>query len=497
MKQRPVPYLTAGLLAGLLSLGACSLAPDYQPPDLDMPQTYQENGDWAQAEPAADTQQGAWWLVFNDPQLNALEDEVTASNQSLKIALAQYQEAHAAASAARAAYFPLVTGTAGGLRQQTSTHVADPRSHQTFNDYLLQADLTYEIDLWGRVRNLVAANEDQAQASAADLAAVDLSLHAELAADYFTLRGDDAQQAILDETVSAYKEAFELTRQRYQGGVAAEADADQAETQYESTKTQAEDLRMKRAQLAHAIAVLTGHAPSSLALPAAPLAAMQAPIPAPGLPSTLLQRRPDIVAAERRTAAANAEIGVARAAWFPAIDLGASVGAESAALSNLITAPSLFWSLGPSATATLFDGGRIDALTDEARAAFDEAAANYRQTVLAAFQDVEDNLAAVRQLDLEGQSQKNASAAADRALARTQDRYKGGIATYLDVVVTQNTALQTRLSLVDIQTRRLIASVQLIKALGGGWQAPAGDSGVVTQFGIVTPAKAGVPFGFL
>jgi NodT family efflux transporter outer membrane factor (OMF) lipoprotein len=459
------------VLAYAINLAACSLAPDYQVPSVSIPAVYKEAGDWLPAQPADGAPRGLWWHVFNDPELNALEEKVTTANQNLKIAFAQYQQAHDTARAARSAYFPLVTGTAQASRQKSSGNLANTPSVRTSNDFLLQGDLSYEVDLWGRVRNLVAANEAEAQASAADLASIDLSLHAELASDYFTLRGDDTQQMILDLTVQDDQADFDLTRDRYRGGVVSELDVNQAETQLETAKTQAEDMRLQRAQLEHAIAILTGAAPADFSLAAHPLDTVQPKPVALNLPSTLLERRPDIAAAERRAAAANAEIGIARAAWFPSLNIGAALGLESASLSNLVSAPSSLWALGPSSALTILDAGRIDALSDEARAAYDQSAASYRETVLEALQDVEDNLAAMRQLEHEQQSQSNASAAAKRALKNAEDLYKGGATTYIDVVVAENATLQAQISLANIQTRYTVAQVQLIKALGGGWQA--------------------------
>jgi NodT family efflux transporter outer membrane factor (OMF) lipoprotein len=456
-------------LAVLLALSACSLAPDYKPPDAPAPAAYKESGAWVEAKPADAVPHGAWWKIFQNPELDALEDQVTAANQNLKIALAQYDQAQATTREARAAYFPVVTGKAGEARERASRNVANKTGVETFNDFAMGADLSYEIDIWGRVRNTVAANADQAQASAADLAGVELSLHASLASTYFALRGADAAQGVLDRTVETDRKALALTRQRYAGGVAAEADVDQAETQLENAKTQATDKRLQRAQLEHALALLTGKAPADFSLPPAPLAAKPPRLDA-SLPSVLLERRPDIAAAERRAAAANAEIGVARAAWFPAFNLTAMLGLESATAVNWLKAPSNFWFFGPSAAMPLFEGGKIAALTDEARAAYDQAVASYRQTVLDAYGEVEDNLAALHKLEQEAETQKAATAATQRALAQAGDRYKGGLTTYLDVAVAQDNELQARLASVAIEVRRLNASVQLVKALGGGWE---------------------------
>jgi len=457
------------LLSSVITLAACDLAPDYHVPETPPPSVYKENlSDWAPAKPAETVERGTWWKIFHDPQLDALEDQVTTANQNLKAALAQYQQARGLAAQVRSAYFPTITGNAGASRQRISNNLANDASVTRYNDFTFGADLTYEIDIWGRVRNLVAANEDQAQASAADLAGVALDLHAELASDYFSLRGDDAAQAVLDKTVIEDQKGYDLTKRRFQGGVSPEADLDQAKTQLENAKTQASDMRLQRAQLEHAIAVLTGQAPADFNLAPAPFAA-QIPALNPGMPSTLLERRPDIAAAEKRVAAANADIGVARAAWFPTISLTGSAGFEAAHTSNLFEAPSQFWSLGPSAVVTLFDAGAIASLNDQARAAYDQSAASYRETVLEAWQDVENNLAAMHHLADEKVTQDSATKAAQRAFVQANNLYIGGATTYLDVVVAQNTQLQAQLNQSNVQARQLVAAVQLARALGGGW----------------------------
>ena len=466
-----------------LLLASCSLAPDYHRPETPAVRTYKETTSvpaegqtaaWSLAKPdTADTPRGTWWQVFNDPVLNDLENKLINANQNLKAAIARYDEARAGTRIARANYFPIITGTADTGRQQASKTVSNARTMSLYNDTLVSADASYELDVWGRVRNAVRSAENRAAASAADLAAVNLSLQAELATDYFMLRGDDTSQKILDETVTAYQKALELTQNRHNGGAATEADVDQAETQLQNAKTLAEDMRLKRAELEHAIAVLTGTMPENFTLSAAAMDEQESQSKVilidPGLPSNLLERRPDIAEAERLVAAANADIGVARAAYFPDFTLTGAVGYESAVMNNLFKSPSLLWSVGPSVSIPLFEGGRIAALSDQARAAYEETAANYRQTVLSAYQEVEDNLAAIRQLDKEHDSQAVATAAAERALTQAKNRYTGGIATYLEVVVAQNTALQAGLSSVDIRTRQLNAQVALIKSLGGGW----------------------------
>lgn len=459
---------TITLVGGLgLSLAACSLAPDYQAPELQTPAAYKELSGWNEAQPADDFDRGVWWAVFHDPELDGLEEQVAKANQTLKVALSQYDQARAAAHIAEASYFPTITGNSSAKRDKVSSTTGNISPNKVYNDYTLGANLSYEIDLWGRVRNTVEANQDQADASAADVMGIKLSLEAELASDYFTLRGDDVIASILDKTVKAYQKAYDLTLRRYNGGVSPEADVDQAETLLENAKTQDADIHLQRAQMEHAIAILIGKSPADFNLPPAPTLVAKLPVLKSGLPSTLLARRPDVAAAERRTAAANAEIGVARAAWFPTFSLTGNFGFEGASSGSWLTAPSEIWSMGPTAAMTLLDFGAIRGLNAEARAAYEGTVANYRQTVLTAFQEVEDNLAALHHLSDEGKSQKQASAAAARALIQANNRYQGGVATYLDVVTSETADLQSKTAEVTIETRRLVASVQLIKALGG------------------------------
>jgi NodT family efflux transporter outer membrane factor (OMF) lipoprotein len=457
------------------ALGGCSLAPHYQRPATPPPaDSYQERGDWKVATPADSTPRGAWWTMFQDEELDHLESRVSAANQSLKAALARLEEARAATRIARAGYFPTLTANASATRQRVSMNAPGyvPGNDPIFNTFTVGGDLSYEIDLFGRVRNTVAGARATEQASSGDAAALDLSVHAELATDYFSLRGLDAQQQLLDHTVADYAKALELTRNLYQGGAAALADVQQAQAQLETARTQAEDTRLKRAQTEHAIAVLVGAVPTGFHLEARPLAPdLALPAVDPGLPSQLLERRPDVAAAERRVAAANAAIGVARAAYFPVFSLAGSAGQASTQSGNWLTAPSRYWSLGPQGVLTVFDAGLHAAQSAAAHASYDEQVANYRSTVLGAYQDVEDNLAALRQLALENVSQAAAVAATQGALEQALYRYKGGVVTYLEVVSTENAALAARLAAVDIETRRISATVLLVRALGGDWQA--------------------------
>ena len=458
-----------------VSVSACSFAPPYRTPDS-APATgaYKESGEWKTAEPADARIRGTWWAVFQDSRLDALEAQVGDANQDLKAAYARLLQARAATRMARADLFPTLSVGSSATRSRTS--VNSPKfpagAAPVGNNFDLEADLSYEIDVWGRVRNAIASARATQQASAADLATLDLAIHAELATDYFTLRSQDTQRQLLDETVSDYTKALKLTQNLYSGGAAALTDVAQAQAQLETARTQASDLQLQRAQSEHAIAVLLGQNPSAFHLDANPLAAAIAPPPIdPGLPSSLLERRPDVAAAERRTAAANAQIGVARAAYFPVFSLGAAAGFDSTSASNWLTAPSRLWSLGPAAGAlTVFDAGRHRAQTAQAKAAYDEQVAEYRRTVLIAYQEVEDNLAALRQLQRESVSEAAAVSATATALQQAQYRYKAGLVTYLEVSAAENTSLQAQLASLTIQVRRMNASVLLVKALGGDWR---------------------------
>ena len=466
--------IIAAAVAG--TLGSCSLAPAYKTPQTaPPPESYREVGDWKEAAPADALGRGPWWGIYEDATLDALEERVTNANQDLKAAFARLQEARAETRIARAGYFPTVTANSGvsRIRPSVNSPTFNPLRPGAYNDLQLDADVSYEFDVWGRVRNTVAAARASQQASAADLAVLDLSTHAELATDYFTLRSDDAQQELLDHTVADYAQAQQLTQNLYNGGAVPLSDLEQARAQLETAKTQAADIRLRRAQTAHAIAVLLGEEASTFHIDPTPLQASVAP-PAidPGLPSALLERRPDVAGAERLVAAANARIGVARAAYFPVFSLAAVAGFESTAASNWISAPSRLWSLGPSGTLTLFDAGLHRAQSAAAHAAYDEQIADYRGTVLIAYQEVEDNLAALRELQNESVSEAAAVAATQSALQQAQYRYQGGLVTYLEVVTEENATLSARLSAADIQARRLNASVLLVKALGGSWQNP-------------------------
>jgi outer membrane protein, multidrug efflux system len=466
----------AVILAVLAALSGCSLAPHYERPAMPTPpDTFKEAQDWKVAAPADTAPRGEWWQVFQEPELDALEAQVTAANQSLKAAFARLEQAKAQTRIERSALFPSLDANAGATRERVSYNSPSytPGKPATGNLFSVGGSLSYEIDLFGRVRNTVANARYSEQASAGDVAGVDLALHAELATDYFTLRGLDVEQLLLDQTVSDYAHALQLTENLYKGGASPISDVQQAQAQLETARTQAEDTRLRREQTEHAIAVLVGREATAFSIAPHPARNM-APLPTvdPGLPSELLERRPDVAAAERRVAAANANIGVARAAFFPVFSLFGTGGYQSVQTSSLLNAPSLYWSLGPQAVVNLFDAGRRRAQSAQAHAFYDENVADYRGAVLTAYQDVEDNLAALRQLQLESISQAAAVTATQGALDQANLRYKGGIVTYLEVVATENAALAARLTGVDIEIRRASATVLLVRALGGDWKKP-------------------------
>ena len=459
----------AGLVAILL--GGCMVGPDYVKPSAPSTPAYKEADGWKVAQPSDHLPRGPWWEIFDDPDLRALEEEVTAANQDLKIAEARLREARAAVRFNRAALFPTISTSFGAssIRESGNRPFLTPGfSGGSSGDFLLSLDMSYEVDLWGRVRRTVTAARNEAQATAADLETARLSLQAELALDYFELRAADAQQQLLDETVKAFEAALRLATNRFRGGAAPASDVAQAQTQLDTTRVQATDIAVQRAQLEHAIAVLIGKAPAAFSLPARPLDNRLPDIPI-GVPSQLLERRPDIAAAERRVAAANEQIGIARAAYYPTVMLNASVGFEGSTFGNFLNAPSLLWAVGTSITQTIFDGGRRRATSDASLAAYDATVAGYRQTTLTAFQQVEDNLAALRILDQEAQEQRRAVESARESLRLFMNRYQGGVDNYLQVINAQTATLANQRNEIDILRRRIAASVLLVKALGGGW----------------------------
>ena len=462
---------SAGLLLATVLLTGCSVGPRYAKPTAPAPPEYKElPQNWKAAQPSDQVAKGKWWEVFHDDQLNALEDRVNLSNQTLKAAQAEFEQARAAVRINRSNQFPTVTGGVSATRNRLSTNRPNGRlaPSNNYTDLQLPIDASYEADVWGRVRKTVEAARANAQASAADLENVSLSLHAELASDYFQLRALDSEEELLNSTVSAYQKALELTQNRYKGGVVSQVDVAQAQTQLETTQAQAIDLGVQRAQFEHAIAVLTGQPASSFTLAPAAVSLVPPVIPA-GVPSELLERRPDIAGNERRMAAANAQIGIARAAYFPTITLSGSGGFESTSITTWFNGPSGFITAGASALETLFDAGRRRAISDQAKTAFDQSAANYQGSVLSAFQEVEDNLAALRLLEGEAKTQDAAVASAQQSLSLSNNRYKGGVATYLEVITAQSIALSDQRVAVEIAGRRMTAAVSLIKALGGGW----------------------------
>jgi NodT family efflux transporter outer membrane factor (OMF) lipoprotein len=462
--------IRGGVLAALMAAGCATRHVDLHPPAADVPPAFKESADWKTGQPADQALRGAWWDVFGDPQLNALEATIDVSNDTLRAAQARFVQARAAIGIARSARSPQVEATPQITTGTESGNRTNATAHQRVSNFLLPVDVSYEADVWGRVRLGIEQARASAQASAGDLEAVRLSLHAELALDYFELRGLDAERVILEDSVTAFQRALDLTRNRFAGGIASQADVALAETQLEATRAQAVDIGARRASLEHAVAVLTGKAPATLQLPSSPLTSPPPEIPM-GLPSDLLERRPDIAAAERRIAAASAQVGIAQTAFFPRLLLTATAGFESRSLLSWLSGLSTFWSAGPAAAATLFDGGRRRAVSAQAQAGYDETVASYHETILRSLQEVEDSLATLRVLREEADIQASAVAAAERSLTLATNRYRGGVTSYLEVITAQNAALSNQRAAVSILSRRLEASVLLIKALGGGWTA--------------------------
>jgi NodT family efflux transporter outer membrane factor (OMF) lipoprotein len=431
-----------------------------------VPSSFKELKGWRQALPRDQEIRTKWWETFGDPVLNSLEEQITISNQSIALAESQYRQAQALVQLARAGYFPTLSAGAAYTR---SLPAGGGGTSNIVNQHQVSLNAAWEVDLWGRVRRQVEASTSTAEASFADLQAMRLSMQAELALNYFQLRTLDAQKKNLEDTVMAYSKALELTQNRYRAGVAAKADVAAAQTQLKSAQAQAIDTGVQRAQLEHAIAILTGKPPADFSLTPVIFVQPQIKIPV-AIPSDLLERRPDIASAERKMAAANAQVGVAEAAYYPSLSLSGSLGYQSAELASLFTSPSFFWALGPTAlAATLFDGGARKAQTEQAMATYDGTVAFYRQTVLTGFQNVEDNLAALRILDEEAQFQEQAVKSAQESVILTANQYKAGIVSYLNVVTVQTIALTNERTAISISGQRLNAAVLLIKALGGGW----------------------------
>ena len=462
---------TAGLAASLL-LTACSLAPAYEPPATAEVANYEEEGDWMPARPADAQQRGAWWEVFGDAKLNELEKQLDTANPDLEAAVARFEQARAIARQEVSNEFPTLGLGVSGRRARSSANAPlgglNSNIPVTSNDFVASLNLNWEIDLFGRLRNTAAAARAQAQSSEADAAAVALSLQAELATDYFTLRGDDTTITLLEDTIKVYDRAYDLTKNRYQEGISAATDVDQADTQRQNARAQLAASRRDRAQHEHAIAVLLGLVPAHFSLEPAQLAGA-VPTLSTGLPSALLQRRPDVARAERLMAAANAQIGVARAAWFPVFSLTGIAGFESVEASTWFKAPSRMWSVGPDATVPLLDFGARSAVNRQARAAYEEAVANYRKTTLTAYQEVEDNLAALHHLADEVAADEAAAKSAQSAAFHSDKRYDAGVADYVEVTTTHTAALQEQRDAISARVSQLNAAVALVRATGGGW----------------------------
>ncbi|WP_206997153.1 efflux transporter outer membrane subunit [Trinickia mobilis] len=471
--------LCIGLAVAAL-LSGCSLAPVYRVPPTAMPTAFKESGNWQLAKPADRIPRDAWWSVYRDPMLDQLESQVAKANPTVAAAVARHDEAMDYLDVQRSGLFPTIGAGAQVQRDRQSDNrpLRGGGEPDVYDADTLDVSLNYDVDLWGRVRNEVAAGKAAAQASADDLASVRLSLQASLANAYFDLRGLDEQQRLLADTIKTYQRALQLTESRHAGGIASDLDVSRAQTQLESAQAQAEDVKAHRALYEHAIATLIGVPASNFSLAPDTAAAYLPSVPA-GIPAALLQRRPDIAAAERRVAQANAKIGVAKAAFFPDLSLGLDGGYQSDTFSPWIAAPNEIWSIGPNLVATLFDGGLREALTQHARAKLAENGAQYKETVLQAFQQVEDNLALEHHLGDEAARESEALESARRTLKLSMSRYRDGVVSYLEVVTAQTTELQTEIVDLNLNTQRLVASVGLIEALGGGWTAdgrPAAQS---------------------
>ena len=452
----------------LAMLSACTVGPQYQRPNIAVPAAFKEQQGWKQAEPRDAAPRQPWWEVYGDAQLNALIEQVAIANENVHIAAAQYRAARALVDSARAAKLPTVTANASITRGQSAPVSAAAPIFTTATTDRIALGATWEADLWGRISSTVEVNETAAQASAADLQSVLLSAQSLLAQSYLQLRVNDAQSGLLARTIKEYERALEITSNRYRAGVASRLDVTQAETQLRSTQAQAIDLELQRAQLEHAIAVLLGKTPAEFSIAkvdALPLI----PETVVAIPSELLEHRPDIAGAERRVASANAQIGVAQAAYYPSLILTANGGFQGSSFSHLLTAPHRFWSIGPALVETLFDGGARSAQKEQALANYDKSVASYRATVLSAFQQVEDDLAALRILDRESETQHAAVTAAQESVRVATNQYDAGLVSYLNVVTAQTTALSTERSALDLASRRLAASVALLRDLGGNW----------------------------
>ena len=473
------------LIPSLLSIvtifvAGCMVGPKYSKPNTPLapgfkeqpPEYFKESDGWKPAQPGDQGLRGKWWEIFDDSQLNALEEELTISNQDLKVAEARLRQARATIRFNRSQEFPTISTSPSIVNERDSAnqpYFTQALVNNGVGAFVLPIDLSYEVDLWGRVRRTVSASKEEAQASAADLQTANLSLHAELAVDYFELRSADVQEQLLDDTVKAYTDALKLTHSRFDGGAAPKSDVAQAKTQLDGARVQDTDVTVMRAQYEHAIATLIGRPPADFSITPSPKTALQLPAIPVGLPASLLERRPDIAAGERRVAEANDQVGIARAAFFPSLVLGANAGFTGTSITNWFNWPSRFWAVGPQMSQTIFDAGRRRAVSEGATANYDGTVASYRQTTLAAFQEVEDNLAALRILEKETQEQREATSSAEESLQLFMNRYQGGVDNYLQVITAQTVLLTNQRNDIDIQRRRMDASILLVKAVGGGW----------------------------
>ena len=477
MKARLIPSLLSMLT---IFVAGCMVGPKYVKPTVPMapefkeqpPESFKEADGWRPAQPGDQGLRGKWWEIFGDSQLNALEEELTISNQDLKVAEARLRQARATIRFNRSQEFPTISTSPSIVNERDSAnqpYFTQSLVNNGVGAFTLPIDLSYEVDLWGRVRRTVSASKEEAQASAADLQTANLSLHAELAVDYFELRSADVQEQLLDDTVKAYTDALKLTLSRFDGGAAPKSDVAQAKTQLDGARVQDTDVAVMRAQFEHAIATLIGKPPAGVSIMPSPKTAVQLPAIPVGLPASLLERRPDIAAGERRVAEANDQIGIARAAFFPSLVLGATAGFTGTSITNWFNWPSRFWAVGPQMSQTIFDAGRRRAVSEKATANYDGTVAAYRQTTLTAFQEVEDNLAALRILEKEAQQQREATTSAEESLQLFTNRYEGGVDNYLQVITAQTVLLTNQRNDIDIERRRMDASVLLVKAVGGGW----------------------------
>ncbi|MBN3765809.1 efflux transporter outer membrane subunit [Burkholderia sp. Ac-20365] len=470
MIKRP----TIALLAACVVLAACSLAPPYQTPDVPVAPQYQSQGPWTTASPSDQLDRAGWWKLYREPELDDLEQRLIANNPDLRAALFHYEQAEAYIRQVSSQQYPQVAfaGNVQRDRESDTRPLRNATAPSDYNSATLGVAIDYEVDLWGRVRDSVAASKDEAQAQKADLASTQLSLEIELARSYIDLRGLDQQIHLIDGTIDAYRKALDLTRSRHQGGIVSGLDVARASTQLSAAESELTQVTARRAIQEHAIAALVGASASAFRIEPSgrPIALPDVPV---GVPSELLQRRPDIAAAERRIAEANSRIGVARAAYFPSLTLSAQGGVQSSVLGDLLSAPSSYWAIGPSLAVYLLDGGKRRAQLDSAKAATEEAGARYRSVVLASFKQVEDNLTLLTDLAVAADQQQEAATAANTSVELSLARYRRGSVSYLDVVEAQTAALESERGVIRLRTGQLDANVDLIRALGGGWSNDA------------------------